>query len=153
MSSNPDDKGQQTPRANGGSSGSGGSGKAEGAFLTIREVSERLGVPPHMLRFWESRFSELRPLQRGGNRRYYRPNDVALAGAIDKLLHRQGYTVKGVQKLLAEHGVKGLVQLADAGVPVPVAQPSAPLPVGLDKAALLEQLQGLREGLAKALAH
>lgn len=75
--------------------------KAAGAFRTIGEVAAELGVAQHVLRYWETRFPQLRPLQRAGNRRYYRPEDVALARRIDGLLNREGYTVKGVQQLLA----------------------------------------------------
>ena len=75
--------------------------KGEGAFRTIRELSDELGVPQHVLRYWEQRFPQLRPLQRAGNRRYYRPDDVALAKRIRTLLNEEGYTVKGVQRLLA----------------------------------------------------
>lgn len=75
--------------------------KGEGAFRTIRELSADLGVPQHVLRYWELRFPQLRPLQRAGNRRYYRPADVALARRIHKLLSQEGYTVRGVQQLLA----------------------------------------------------
>jgi len=69
--------------------------KGEGAFRTIRELSEELAVPQHVLRYWEQRFPQLRPLQRAGNRRYYRPDDVALARRIRNLLNEEGYTVKG----------------------------------------------------------
>lgn len=75
--------------------------KAEGALKTIREVSDLFGIPQHILRYWETRFPELRPLQRAGNRRYYRTADVALIARIDGLLNREGYTIRGVQKLLA----------------------------------------------------
>ena len=75
--------------------------KAAGALLTIGEVARETGVAPHILRFWESRFTQLRPLQRAGGRRYYRPDDVALVRRIDALLGRQGYTIRGVQQLLA----------------------------------------------------
>ena len=75
--------------------------KAEGAFRTIGEVSEELAVPQHILRYWETRFPQLRPLQRAGNRRYYRAADVELVRKIARLLGQEGYTVKGVQKLLA----------------------------------------------------
>ncbi|MBA2920603.1 MerR family transcriptional regulator [Sphingomonas sp. MAH-20] len=76
--------------------------KSEDAFRTIGELAEELGLPQHILRYWETRFPQLRPLQRAGNRRYYRPADVALAKRIDRLLNREGYTIKGVQKLLEE---------------------------------------------------
>ena len=78
--------------------------KSEGAFRTIGELAEDLGLPQHILRYWETRFPQLRPLQRAGNRRYYRPADVALVKRIDRLLNREGYTIKGVQKLLDEKG-------------------------------------------------
>ena len=74
--------------------------KSEHAFRTIGELASDLGVPQHILRYWETRFPQLRPLQRAGNRRYYRPADVALAKRIHRLLNEEGYTVKGVQKLL-----------------------------------------------------
>jgi DNA-binding transcriptional MerR regulator len=77
------------------------SGKSDSAFRTIGELSAELGVPQHILRYWETRFSQLRPLTRAGNRRYYRPADVALVKRIDAALNRDGYTIKGVQKLLA----------------------------------------------------
>ena len=72
------------------------------AFRTIGELSEELGVAQHILRYWETKFPQLRPLQRAGNRRYYRPADVALARRIHHLLSNEGYTVRGVQKLLRE---------------------------------------------------
>lgn len=76
-------------------------GKSDSAFRTIGELSTELGVPQHILRYWETRFPQLRPLTRAGNRRYYRPADVALVKKIDAALNRDGYTIKGVQKLLA----------------------------------------------------
>src|SRR3954468_834969 len=74
--------------------------KDPGALLTIGELSQELGVPQHILRYWETRFPQLRPMQRAGNRRYYRPSDVELARRIHRLLNQEGYTVRGVQKLL-----------------------------------------------------
>ena len=74
--------------------------KSEQAFRTIGELAEDLGVPQHILRYWETRFPQLRPLQRAGNRRYYRPADVALAHRIHRLLNQDGYTIRGVQQLL-----------------------------------------------------
>ncbi|MCG2841700.1 MerR family transcriptional regulator [Sandaracinobacter sp. RS1-74] len=156
--------------------------KDPAAFRTIREVSEQLGVPQHVLRFWETRFPELKPLQRGGNRRYYRPGDVAFAAALHKLLHQDGYTVKGVRKLITDNGANNLVAIAN-GEPVvqrgrPAAQPApapaaaetapalqanvtaiplSPAPVAApaaaaDSQAMLQELLRLREGLAAALA-
>ena len=75
--------------------------KAEGAFLTIGELARQTGLPQHVLRYWETRFPQLRPLTRAGNRRYYRPRDVALVQRIDQALNREGYTIRGVQQLLA----------------------------------------------------
>src|SRR5579859_5494153 len=75
-------------------------GKSTAAFRTISEVSAELDVPQHVLRFWESKFSQLRPLKRGGGRRYYRPEDLALLRRIHGLLYREGYTIKGVQRVL-----------------------------------------------------
>lgn len=132
-------------------------GKAVGAFLTIREVSETVGVPPHILRFWETRFPQLKPLQRGGNRRYYRPADVALAHALHRLLHQDGYTVKGVQKLIASEGLASVIgdkadpgeAAADASASTPaVAAPVAAVQSGIDRARLV----ALRDRLLRALA-
>ncbi len=75
--------------------------KASGAFRTIGEVSQETGLPQHILRYWETRFPQLRPVTRAGNRRYYRPEDVALIRRIHELLSTRGYTVRGVQQLLA----------------------------------------------------
>jgi DNA-binding transcriptional MerR regulator len=78
--------------------------KAPEAFRTISEVADELDVPKHVLRFWEAKFAQLKPMKRGGGRRYYRPEDVALLRAIRVLLYNDGYTIRGVQKLLREHG-------------------------------------------------
>lgn len=103
--------------------------KDPAAFRTIREVSELLDVPQHVLRFWETRFPELKPLQRGGNRRYYRPADVAFATALHKLLHKDGFTVKGVRKLIAEHGAANLVAIANGEAVAPRAGRAVAPPV------------------------
>lgn len=78
--------------------------KAQGAFRTISEVADELDVPQHVLRFWETKFNQIKPLKRGGGRRYYRPEDVALLKHIHCLLYTEGYTIKGVQKLLKGQG-------------------------------------------------
>jgi DNA-binding transcriptional MerR regulator len=78
--------------------------KSANAFRTIGELASDLGVPQHILRYWETRFPQLRPLQRAGNRRYYRPDDVALARRIHRLLNQDGYTIRGVQQLLKGGG-------------------------------------------------
>jgi DNA-binding transcriptional MerR regulator len=96
--------------------------KAPDAFRTISEVAQDLDVPQHVLRFWESRFREIRPMKRGGGRRYYRPDDIALLRGIRHLLYGQGYTIRGVQRLLREQGVR-FVQSAWQHAPTqPVAQ-------------------------------
>jgi len=78
--------------------------KAPNAFRTISEVADELHIPQHVLRFWETRFNQVKPLKRGGGRRYYRPDDIALLRRISDLLYTQGYTIKGVQRLLREGG-------------------------------------------------
>lgn len=78
--------------------------KAPNAFRTISEVADELHIPQHVLRFWETKFPQVRPLKRGGGRRYYRPDDIALLRRISDLLYTQGYTIKGVQRLLREGG-------------------------------------------------
>ena len=87
-------------------------GKSEGAFRTIGEVAESLDLPAHVLRFWETRFSEIEPVKRAGGRRYYRPRDVELVAAIRHLLYGRGYTIKGVQRLLREQGVRAVIESA-----------------------------------------
>lgn len=85
--------------------------KSRDAFRTISEVSDWLDTPAHVLRFWESKFSQIKPVKRAGGRRYYRPDDMALLSGIKMLLHEQGMTIKGVQKLLRENGVKHVIEV------------------------------------------
>src|ERR671930_1466565 len=80
--------------------------KSPDAFRTISEVAQELDVPQHVLRFWESRFREIKPMKRGGGRRYYRPDDVALLRGIRQLLYGEGYTIRGVQRIIREQGSK-----------------------------------------------
>ena len=94
--------------------------KAEDAFRTIGEMADELGLPQHILRYWETRFTQLRPLQRAGKRRYYRPSDVALVRRIDRLLNHEGYTIRGVQKLLDAKTPD------DGAVAAPIVAPPAP---------------------------
>ena len=129
------------------------SGKSEHAFRTIGELATELGVPQHILRYWETRFPQLRPLQRAGNRRYYRPADVALARRIHKLLNEDGYTIRGVQQLLARGGAVDDPAPADP----PAAAPApAPEPAGQDRETSppfpADELRALRRTLADALA-
>ncbi|SMR72939.1 MerR HTH family regulatory protein [Aliiroseovarius halocynthiae] len=86
--------------------------KSPDAFRTISEVADWLGVPTHVLRFWESRFTQVKPVKRAGGRRYYRPADMELLGGIRKLLHEDGMTIRGVQKLLREHGIKHVAAMS-----------------------------------------
>jgi DNA-binding transcriptional MerR regulator len=97
--------------------------KSAEAFRTISEVAEELEVPQHVLRFWESRFPQVRPLKRAGGRRYYRPDDVALLRRIRQCLYDQGYTIKGVQKLLREGALKG-AELVRTGTQTALASKS-----------------------------
>ncbi len=84
--------------------------KSAGAFRTISEVADELGVPKHVLRFWEIKFAHIRPMKRGGGRRFYRPEDMELLLGVRDLLHRDGYTIKGVQRILREQGVDAVKQ-------------------------------------------
>lgn len=86
--------------------------KSPDAFRTISEVADWLGVQAHVLRFWESRFAQVKPVKRAGGRRYYRPNDMRLLGGIKKLLHEDGTTIKGVQRILREQGVAHVAALS-----------------------------------------
>ena len=127
------------------------SGKAEGALKTISEVSEQIGVPQHILRYWESRFPELRPLTRAGKRRYYRPEDVALVERIDRLLNREGYTIKGVQKLLSQRGGSEPIRI-EAPEPEPAPPPPPARSSGLPLPAIdMRELRRIRDGLSAAL--
>ena len=88
--------------------------KAPDAFRTISEVADDLDIPQHVLRFWETRFSQIKPMKRSGGRRYYRPDDVDLLRGIRRLLYGEGYTIRGVQRILTEHGIVSVQRLADA---------------------------------------
>ena len=104
--------------------------KAPDAFRTISEVAEQLDVPQHVLRFWETRFSQIRPMKRAGGRRYYRPQDVDLLRGIRKLLYDDGYTIKGVQKILREHGIAHVIAIGRGELEAsPVAARTMPQPV------------------------
>jgi DNA-binding transcriptional MerR regulator len=132
--------------------------KSEAAFRTISEVSEDLDVPQHVLRFWESKFAQIKPLKRGGGRRYYRPEDVTLLGHIRDLLYRDGYTIRGVQKLLREPGARSRIEAGETEPPplqpAPEAEAEAPeeLPAGHDGVLreVLGEILELRRLLADA---
>jgi DNA-binding transcriptional MerR regulator len=125
--------------------------KDPGALLTIGELSRELGIPQHILRYWETRFPQLRPMQRAGNRRYYRPADVELARRIHRLLDEEGYTVRGVQKLLRDRSEPAQEREPDdqpvstmpVGQPEPLEEPRG----GID----VYRLIALRNRLAAAL--
>jgi DNA-binding transcriptional MerR regulator len=128
--------------------------KSPEAFRTISEVASDLDLPQHVLRFWESKFTQIRPLKRGGGRRYYRPEDIDLLRGIRHLLYADGYTIKGVQKLIKENGVRALIDVGRgqtmrrppvAVVPTPAARPvlapvPSALPAGGDREAKLRSL-------------
>jgi DNA-binding transcriptional MerR regulator len=116
--------------------------KGDQAFRTIGELADELGIPQHILRYWETRFPQLRPLQRAGNRRYYRPADVALAHRIHRLLNQDGYTIRGVQQLLTTGVEEGEETEAAMLAPTPANQQSD---------VLVEDLRALRNTLRAAL--
>ncbi|MBL0932379.1 MAG: MerR family transcriptional regulator [Alphaproteobacteria bacterium] len=106
------------------------SGKSADAFRTISEVADDLDVPQHVLRFWETRFAQIKPLKRAGGRPYYRPEDIELLRRIRELLYKHGYTIKGVQRLLKDHGLDQMPPVVQAPepVPAPVVAPPPPAP-------------------------
>jgi len=133
-------------------------GKSPQAFRTIGELADELGIAQHILRYWETRFPQLRPLQRAGNRRYYRPDDVALAKRIHRLLNQDGYTIRGVQQVLSGRNKASSPEAegAPAPAPSPPAEPnSAPPPVAAPAATGTtdrRRLREIRDGLAAGLA-
>jgi DNA-binding transcriptional MerR regulator len=119
------------------------SGKSSNAFLTIGELAAELGLPQHILRYWETRFPQLKPLQRAGNRRYYRTEDADLARRINRWLNVEGYTIKGVQKLLKERKSE-----AAPVMEAPAAEPARATAIGTP----LNELIAIRNRLVAALA-
>ena len=107
--------------------------KSAEAFRTISEVAIELDVPQHVLRFWESRFTQIKPVKRAGGRRYYRPEDVDLLKGIRALLYSDGFTIKGVQKVLKERGLRHVAEVGRGGVP------SRPEPVVVEKIVYVEK--------------
>jgi DNA-binding transcriptional MerR regulator len=139
--------------------------KSPAAFRTISEVATDLAVPQHVLRFWESKFQQIKPLKRGGGRRYYRPEDVLLISGIKDLLYNQGFTIRGVQKLLKENGrvtPSARSMVAEPQIPTSLAPLSAPAagtsqaPRGLspekrrEVEGVLSELKALRELLKQS---
>lgn len=125
--------------------------KSEAAFKTISEVASVLDVPQHVLRFWESKFSQVRPLKRGGGRRYYRPEDVILLKRIRDLLYHNGLTIKGVQKLFRDHGVKSILK-GDGGPGPSAGSGAKTVSDGAAMTTLIGELTELRDTLKTALA-
>jgi DNA-binding transcriptional MerR regulator len=118
--------------------------KAPSAFRTISEVADDLRIPQHVLRFWETKFPQLKPLKRGGGRRYYRPEDIALLRRVSDLLYTQGYTIKGVQRLLREGGLDEAVAASNA----PPAGAVEPPETGVAALrAILEELEDISASL------
>jgi len=141
--------------------------KSASAFRTISEVSDDLDIPQHVLRFWETKFSHIKPMKRGGGRRYYRPEDVALLRRIRDLLYTEGYTIKGVQRLLRQSGVKAVlagteeddtpaVSVSQAQAATAEAAGAQPARAGLDPEtrsalrAVLAELTALRDMLPRS---
>jgi DNA-binding transcriptional MerR regulator len=129
--------------------------KAPDAFRTISEVAQELDVPQHVLRFWESRFREIRPMKRGGGRRYYRPDDVGLLRGIRHLLYGEGYTIRGVQRLLREQGVRFVQNVWQPGAPQPSRRPAEDVADEAQEAADVDAGEGAeapRPGAARPAA-
>ena len=120
--------------------------KGPDAFRTISEAADELNVPQHVLRFWETKFSFIRPMKRAGGRRFYRPQDIAVLRGVKVLLHDDGYTIKGVQRLHKDEGLRRLLAAAD-GESLPPATPRATLP----KLATRDLDAGKRARLSQAL--
>jgi DNA-binding transcriptional MerR regulator len=131
--------------------------KGPEAFRSISEAADALGVPQHVLRFWETKFSFIRPMKRAGGRRFYRPLDIAVLAEVRRLLHEEGYTIKGVQKLHRELGAKRFLNGEPAAPPVGAAElPERPADLTLDARdrlrAVLEELETAKARLDALLA-
>ena len=142
---------------NGGDQKSRGAGKSEQAFRTISEVADELDLPQHVLRFWETKFTQVAPMKRGGGRRYYRPEDVETLRRIKALLHHDGYTIKGVQKLLGGGGVNNLPPARTPGPPENGDKAAAApgMEANVDVAALsalVSELEEIRDQLKKSVS-
>ena len=123
--------------------------KAPDAFRTISEVADELDVPQHVLRFWESRFAQIKPMKRAGGRRYYRPDDVDLLRGIRHLLYGEGYTIRGVQRILREQGAKFVQAVWQPGAAQPASEPAGDASNDTDRLAPDEAARTLF-GLLKA---
>ena len=125
--------------------------KSPEAFRTISEAAVELGVPQHVLRFWETKFSFIRPMKRAGGRRFYRPQDIAVLGAVRRLLHDDGYTIKGVQKIYRDQGIRRLVGLANGEALAGPESPDAlaPLSTALKAPLTVDGRRRLEDSLAR----
>lgn len=121
--------------------------KGPNAFRTISEAADELGVPQHVLRFWETKFSFIRPMKRAGGRRFYRPQDIAVLRGVRALLHDEGYTIKGVQKLHKEQGVRRLAGVGEGEAIPQTAAEEAVFPQGT----AMDAADAVRDRLAFAL--
>lgn len=136
--------------------------KSPNAFRTISEAATEVGVPQHVLRFWETKFAFLTPLKRAGGRRFYRPQDVVLLKAVKRLLHDEGLTIKGVQRLFKEQGLKRLAHYGDpdgtvtfepdGAAPATVAAPEPRGPSSVRLRQVLAELEGARARLEAVLS-
>lgn len=136
--------------------------KSPNAFRTISEASDEVGAPQHVLRFWETKFSFLTPLKRAGGRRFYRPQDIVVLKAVKRLLHEEGLTIKGVQRLHKEQGLKRLAHYGDpdgtvtfepeGAAPAEVSAPTATAPSSVRLRQVLAELEGARARLEAVLS-
>ena len=124
--------------------------KAPEAFRTISEVANDLDLPQHVLRFWETRFQQIKPLKRGGGRRYYRPDDIDLLRGIRHLLYSEGYTIRGAQRILKDHGIKFVQSVWRAGAPQPARASEAVEPEIPEAPPLRPQPRDARRGDAES---
>jgi DNA-binding transcriptional MerR regulator len=125
--------------------------KSEQAFRTISEVADQLDLPQHVLRFWETKFRQIEPMKRGGGRRYYRPQDVELIRRIKSLLHVEGYTIKGVQRMLGQGGVHKLPEAPKDQEPKAPQSDHAAAQPSPDLALIVSELEDIRDLLKKSV--
>ena len=134
--------------------------KGPEAFRTISEAADELNVPQHVLRFWETKFAFIRPMKRAGGRRFYRPTDIAVLKGVRRLLHDEGYTIKGVQRLCREQGVRRLIAAGEGqGLPAAAAGTGLPRAAELTAAGqerlseILHELEDAKHRLDEILRH
>lgn len=124
--------------------------KSPEAFRTISEVANELDLPQHVLRFWETRFQQIKPMKRGGGRRYYRPDDVDLLRGVRHLLYSEGYTIRGAQRILKDHGIRFVQNVWRAGAPQPSRATEAVEPEIAEAPPLRPQPASVRRGDAES---